>query len=147
MPPARFKIEELAISPDAKTNQPMTIQVTVTNLGPEDAEVNLPLWINGQVQAAAREVLGPDERRPVVFTISPRNVGEAQVRVDRLVTTINVAEGPPPTPTPLPVVSDVDSSERGTGLTTGYIIGLVAAVVIGLTLIAGVTGAMRKDES
>ena len=147
LPPARFKIEELAISPDAKTNQPMTIQVTVTNLGPEDAEVNLPLWINGQVQAAAREVLGPDERRPVVFTISPRNVGEAQVRVDRLVTTINVAEGPPPTPTPLPVVSDVDSSERGTGLTTGYIIGLVAAVVIGLTLIAGVTGAMRKDES
>ena len=147
LPSANFKIDGLTVSPDAKTNEPMTVQVTVTNVTSEEAEITLPVWINGQLEAVAKELLGPSESRPVTFSLSPSKVGEAQVRVDRLVSTISVAEGPPPTPTPLPAAADIEQTERGTGLTTGLIVGLLAAVVVGLTAVAGFTGARRKGDS
>ena len=103
--------------------------------------------MNGQVHSFAAERLGPDETRSITFTLSPRNVGEAQLRVGRLVSTVSVAEGPPPTPTPLPVTADVERADRGSGLTTGYIVGGVAAVLVGLIAIAGVAGSRRRGDS
>ena len=143
----RFSIDELIVSGDAKTHQPVTVQVTATNLTPDDAHLSLPLWMNGQLVSIASERLGPDERRAVSFAVSPTNVGEAQVRVDRLVSTISVAEGPPPTPTPLPAGAAIEEFERGSGLQIGYIVGVVAAVVVGLTVVAGFTGSRRKGDS
>ena len=147
LPAPRFRIDDLALSADAKTNQPVTVQVTVTNLTPDDAEISLPLWLNGQVHSIVTERLGPDERRPITFTVLPRNVGDAEIRVDRLATTISVAEGPPPTPTPAPADAALELTERGEGVTTGLIVGAVAALLIGLTVIAGITGSRRKGDA
>ena len=146
LPDAMFRIEGLGVSSDAKTNEPTTIQVSVTNLASEESELNLPLWVNGQVHSIVQDVFGPDEQRPIIFTFVPRNVGEAQVRVDRLASTINVAEGPPP-PTPTPVAAAPEVFERGSGLMTGRIVGALAAIVVSLTAIAAFAGSRRKNES
>ena len=146
-PAAMFRIENLTFSADSRTNEPTTIQVSVTNLASNEAELNLPLSVNGQVHSIVQDVFGPDEQRQIVFTFVPRNVGEAQVRVDRLASTINVAEGAPLPPTPEPIASAPEVFERGTGLTTGYIVGAVAGVVIALTAVAAFAGSRRKDGS
>ncbi len=147
LPDAMFRIEGLGVSSDSKTNEPTTIQVSVTNLASEESELNLPLWVNGQVHSIVQDVFGPDEQRPIIFTFVPRNVGEAQVRVDRLASTINVAEGAPLPPTPEPLSAAPEVFERGSGLTTGYIVGALAAIVVALTAIAAFAGSRRKNES
>ncbi len=146
MPETRFRIDDLSVSAGARTHQPVTIQVTATNLTTGVADLNLPLWVNGQVHSAALEGFGPDERRPVVFTMEPTNVGELQIRVDRLTTTIDVAQGPPPTPTPTPP-GPPPPPERGSGFPTGIVLGALAALLVALTFIAAVAGPRRRDES
>jgi hypothetical protein len=145
-PDARFRIDDLSVSGDPRTNQPVTVQVTATNLASEEAELSLPLWVNGQVQSAVAERFGPDERRPIIFTFVPRNVGEAELRVDRLVSTINVAQGPPPTPTPTPPGPPIPP-ERGYGFPAGVVLGALVALLIVLVTIAGLAGSRRKDEA
>ena len=146
LPDARFRIDNLTVSGDAKTNQPVTVQVTAANLASEAAELSLPLWVNGQVHSAVAERFGPDETRPIVFTFVPSNVGEAELRVDRLVSTINVAVGPTPTPTPTPPGPPVPP-DRGYGLPAGVIVGALVALLIALTVIATLAGSRRKDEA
>ena len=147
MPAPQFRIDGLTVSGETKTNEPLTIQVTATNLTSRDADLSLPLWVNGQVHSAAAARLGPDEKRPIVFTLVPRNAGESQVRVDRLVSIINVAQGVPPTPTPVPVLARPEPTERGSGLDVGYIVGGLAGLLIALTAVAAFAGSRRKGEA
>ena len=145
LPEARFLVEDLSASAGARTNQPMTIQVSATNLTANAAEINLALWVNGQIHSVARQMFGPEERQPVVFTFMPKNAGEVRIRVDRLVTTIDIAVGPPPTPTPTPP-GPPPEPVRGAGLPAGIVIGAAVALLIALTAIAALAGAGRKDE-
>ena len=146
LPDARFRIDNLTVLGDAKTNQPVTVQVTAANLASEAAELSLPLWVNGQVHSAVAERFGPDETRPIVFTFVPSNVGEAELRVDRLVSTINVTVGPTPTPTPTPPGPPVPP-DRGYGFPAGVIVGALVALLIALTVIAALADSRRKDEA
>ena len=146
LPPPSFRIEDLAVSPDARTNRSVSIQVSATNLTSREAELNLPLWVNGQVHSVVREVFGPDERRPVVFTFEPKNAVETEIRVDRLTTTVNVAVGPTPTPTPTPP-GPPPPPERGSGLPAGIVLGALTALLVSLTFIAAIAGRRRTDES
>ena len=146
MPETRFRIDALTVPAQGKTHQPITIQVTVTNLTSGVADLNLPLWVNGQVHSAVLERFAPDERRPIVFTFEPANVGKAEIRVDRLASTVDVVQGPPPTPTPTPP-GPPPPPERGAGLPAGIVLGALAALLIVLTGIAALAGPRRPGES
>ena len=146
MPETRFRIDDLTVSAQGKTHQPITVQVTVTNLTSGVADLNLPLWVNGQVHSAVFERFAPDERRPIVFTFEPSTVGKAEIRVDRLASSVDVVQGPPPTPTPTPP-GPPPPPERGSGLPAGIVLGALAALLIVLTGIAALAGSRRPDES
>lgn len=142
----RFRIDDLTVSAQAKTHQPVTIQVTATNLTSGLADLNLPLWVNGQVHSAALEQFAPDERRPIVFTFEPPTAGRVEIRVDRLVSAVDVAQGPPPTPTPTPP-GPPPPPERGAGFPAGIVLGALAALLMILTGIAALAASKRRDES
>ena len=147
LPEPRFRIDNLTVSGDLKTYQPITVQVTATNLTAEQTDLNLPLWVNGQIHTAVLERFGPDERRPVVFTVSPIVAGDTHVRVGRLSSTVNVVEGPKPTPTPVPVYAPPPEPQRGAGLPTGIVLGALVALLISLMSIAALAGSKRNDEA
>ena len=147
LPDARFQVDDLTVSADAKTHQPVTVQVTATNLASEEAELSLPLWVNGQVHSVVLEKFGPEERRPIVFTLSLKNAGETEFRVDRLVAAIDVAEGIPPTPTPVPYYGPPVLPDRGAGLWAGYVVGALVALLIVFSTFALLAGSRRTDES
>ncbi len=143
-PDLRFLVENLTISQDPKTNLPVTIQVEVTNLTPGQAELNLALWVDQQIDFMVRQLFAPDEKRAVVFTLVPINVGATEIRVDRLIATMDVAEGPPVTPTPIPVILPPEGPQRGTGLAVGLIVGALAAIFFAGTAIAIYLGASHS---
>jgi hypothetical protein len=143
-PDLRFLVENLTISQDPKTNQPVTIQVEVTNLTPGQAELNLALWVDQQIDFMVRQLFAPDEKLAVVFTLVPINVGTTEIRIDRLIATMDVAEGPPVTPTPIPVILPPEGPQRGTGLAVGLIVGALAAIFFAGTAIAIYLGASHS---
>ncbi len=142
-PDVQFLIENLTVSADPKTNQDVTIQVSVTNLTSEEAELNLALWVDQQIDSMVRQLFAPGESGPVVFTLVPKNVGETEIRVDRLIASVNVAEGPPVTPTPVPIIVLPGGPERGSGLVVGIIVGALAAIFVAGTAVAIYLGASQ----
>jgi len=142
-PDVQFLIEDLTISANPRSNEPVTIQVQVTNLTSEEAELNLAIWVEQQIDSMVRQLFAPNEKKAVVFTIVPKNVGTTEVRVDRLLSSMTVGQGPPVVPTPEAVVQVLFEPERGPGLAVGIIVGALAAIFVAGTAVSIYLGTSR----
>jgi len=138
--PARFSHSNLSISPsETYPNQPVLISVSISNSGGTREGYRVSLNINGHVEQSKKITVGPHSSRRVSFTVWKSTPGTYDVSVAGTHGQFQVMAMPavisPPPPSPPAVVTDTAG-----GLGTG---GIIAIVVIGIMLIAGMIVAIR----
>ncbi len=92
----RFRVDDLTIDPpEIRERQEVIVRAQVVNLGAATTDHNVTLWLNGRVQATKSVRVPPNTTMPVSFRVFPRE-GAYEVRIDRQVGHLIVAQPPPP---------------------------------------------------
>ena len=155
-PEAEFKVENLRVdSPGARVPTEFTVQVTNLTSGP--LTPLLGVYVGSVPAKTHRVLLEPNEQKDVTLTVRFEE-GTYDVRVDRLMGSVNVGPEPPPTPTPIPSLeTDEDASQQddagapaqtaaADGEDGGLSTGLIVVIVIVVLLLVAVVGilALRR---
>jgi PGF-pre-PGF domain-containing protein len=102
IPAPIFQVTSLEISPaEAEVGDTVTISADITNTSASADVYAATLWLNSTVEAGKDVQVGAGATETVSFTVSPAAEGSYEVRVDRLMGTLNVST-PVPTPEPEP---------------------------------------------
>ena len=99
VPVSKFLVENLTITPPQATEgRPVAVTVRVTNLTDSADEFVASLFLNSVVHGTQSVPLGANGTATVTFRVQPI-AGAYDVRVDRLIGTLQVTVPPTPTPT------------------------------------------------
>jgi hypothetical protein len=102
--PANFQVSDLVITPaEAEVNSPITIKVTVSNIGESSGSYDVNLKINDTIEGTVTITLAGGASQKVTFTKSESNAKTYTVKVDNQSGTFVVKLPPtPPTTTTVP---------------------------------------------
>ncbi len=97
--PAEFEVTDLFILPEeAGPNEPVTLQVVVTNVGEADGSYFANLTINGVIEETKQVELLAEATTPITFTVYKEESGIYSVQIGNLTGTFNITSTPAPKP-------------------------------------------------
>ena len=91
LPPVEFRASNLKVSPgQVAPGSPVTITADIKNISTTEDTYVATLWVNKTVEASQAITLAGGATAPVSFTVSKKDAGSYEVRLDRQTSTFKV---------------------------------------------------------